>query len=343
MTIFLRRLFACLFLLLAPAAAFAAEKTIIILDASGSMWGKIDGKPKLEIARQTLRAVLQSVPADTELGLIAYGHREKGSCADIEMVVAPAQNTAGAINTAVSKMKFLGRTPLSAAVQRAAEELRTSEDKANVILITDGLETCKADPCAVAAELKKSAIGLTVHVVGFGLSAAEGKQVACVAENTGGKYFPASDAKGLEDALKRTVAAAPQPKPAPAAPKPAPAAPKPAPNHKHHPGLELMPDVALEPTGQNNGLTVEHVAELEFPKEGTIEQCKASCESDKLCAAWRYEPKGSFFVNHARCFRFDYALEADYRFYDPSEGWASGMKKDARLLVRPFSLDETKN
>lgn len=337
MATFTRRLFACLFLLLVPAGASAAEKTIIILDASGSMWGKIDGKPKLEIARQTLRSVLQSVPADTELGLIAYGHREKGSCADIEMVVAPAKNTAAAINSAVGKMKFLGRTPLSAAVKRAAEELRTSEDKANVILITDGLETCKADPCAVAAELKKSAIGLTVHVVGFGLSDAEGKQVACVAENTGGKYFPASDAKGLEDALKRTVAAVPEPKPVPAA------EPKPAPNHKHHPGPELMANVALEPTGQNNGLTVEHVAELEFPKEGTIEQCKASCDGDKLCAAWRYEPKGSFFVNHARCFRFDYALEADYRFYDPSEGWASGMKKDAKLLVRPFSPEETKN
>ncbi len=336
MRVNLRQLLACVFLLFAPATAFSAERTIIILDASGSMWGKIDGTTKLEIARRTLRNVLQSVPSDTELGLIAYGHREKGSCADIELVVPPAKNTAKSITTAVNKMKFLGRTPLSAAVKQAAEELRAHENNASVILITDGLETCNADPCAVAAELKKGAIGLTVHVVGFGLSDEEGKQVACVAENTGGKYFPASDAKGLEDALKRTVAAAPQPKPEPAP------EPKPQSASKHHPGLELMPNVALEPTGQNNGLTVEHVAELEFPNEGTVEQCKASCDGDKLCAAWRYEPKGSYFVNHARCFRFDYALEADYRFYDPSEGWASGMKKDAKLLVRPFDPEEAK-
>ena len=33
-----------------------------MLDASGSMWGQIDGKPKLEIARESLRTVLQIDP-----------------------------------------------------------------------------------------------------------------------------------------------------------------------------------------------------------------------------------------------------------------------------------------
>ena len=72
------------------AFASAADRAIIVLDASGSMWAQIDGKPKLEIARETLRTVLQTVPADLELGLMAYGHREKGSCDDIELIVPPA-------------------------------------------------------------------------------------------------------------------------------------------------------------------------------------------------------------------------------------------------------------
>ena len=57
------------------------------------MWGQIDGKPKLEIARDTLRTVLQTMPADLELGLMAYGHREKGTCDDIELIVPPAAGT----------------------------------------------------------------------------------------------------------------------------------------------------------------------------------------------------------------------------------------------------------
>ena len=53
------------------AIAAAADRTIVILDASGSMWGQIDGKPKQEIARQSLRGVLQSVPAAKEIGFMA--------------------------------------------------------------------------------------------------------------------------------------------------------------------------------------------------------------------------------------------------------------------------------
>ena len=78
---------------LAPAMAQAEGKTIIVLDASGSMWGQIDGRPKLEIAREALATVLAGLPADTEMGLMAYGHREKGSCTDIELIVPPGPGT----------------------------------------------------------------------------------------------------------------------------------------------------------------------------------------------------------------------------------------------------------
>ncbi|KFN41542.1 hypothetical protein N787_05575 [Arenimonas metalli CF5-1] len=188
---------------------------MIVLDASGSMWGQIDGKPKLQIARETLATVLADTPAGTELGLVAYGHRSKGDCRDIELVIRPGAGTAPAINDAVAKMKFLGMTPLSDAVTAAARELRHTERRATVVLVTDGLETCKADPCAVAKALEESGVDFTAHVVGFGLSAEEGKQVACLAENTGGRYFAANDASSLAAAIARTVVDAP-----PAAPSP---------------------------------------------------------------------------------------------------------------------------
>ena len=192
--------------------AQAADRAIIVLDASGSMWGQIDGKPKLEIARETLKSVLPTLPGDLELGLMAYGHREKGNCQDIELVVPPAAGSAGAIADAAARLKFLGKTPLSEAVRQAAEALRYTEDKATVILITDGIETCNADPCALGNELETSGVDFTAHVVGFGLSREEGRQVACLAENTGGRYIQAKDEGELRDALTTTVAAKPAPK-----------------------------------------------------------------------------------------------------------------------------------
>ncbi|RWN51303.1 VWA domain-containing protein [Mesorhizobium sp.] len=237
-----RSIVAAALLLWMTTLGLAGDRVVIVLDASGSMWAQIDGKPKLEIARESLRTVLQSVPADKEIGFMAYGHREKGSCEDIELIVPPQAGSAGAVSTAADSLKFIGKTPLTSAVRQAAEALKYTEDKATVILITDGLETCKGDPCALGRELKAAGVDFTVNVVGFGLTADEGKQVACLADNTGGKYIQASDEKALQDALVETIAAAPAPAPEPApAPQPV-AAPE-------KPEFNFMPAVVLAEGG----------------------------------------------------------------------------------------------
>ena len=94
MTATVRYMLGMVMLLVLTTASMAADKAIIVLDASGSMWGQIDGRPKLEIARESLRNVLKSMPSDLELGFMAYGHREKGNCSDIELIVPPATGTA---------------------------------------------------------------------------------------------------------------------------------------------------------------------------------------------------------------------------------------------------------
>ncbi|RWC36385.1 MAG: VWA domain-containing protein [Mesorhizobium sp.] len=237
-----RSVAAAILLLGMTTLGLAADRVILILDASGSMWAQINGKPKLEIARESLRTVLQSVPADREIGFMAYGHREKGSCEDIELIVPPQAGSAAAVSAAADSLKFLGKTPLTSAVTQAAEALKYTEDKATVILITDGLETCKGDPCALGKELRAAGVDFTVNVVGFGLTADEGRQVACLADNTGGKYIQASDEQALQDALVETIAAAPAP-----ALEPAPA-PQPAPEPEK-PEFNFMPAVVLAEGG----------------------------------------------------------------------------------------------
>jgi len=204
-------------LLLATASVAASEpqqaRTIIVMDGSGSMWGQIDGRPKLEIARETVADVVGKLPANQTLGLIAYGHRRKGDCKDIELIVPPAPGTSGKVLNAVNDMRFLGMTPLSEAVRQAAQALRHTEQAATVVLVTDGLETCNLDPCAVANELEKSGVNFTAHVIGFGLTRDEGAKVACLATNTGGRYLQASDGAALSAALRQAVS-----EPAPAKP-----------------------------------------------------------------------------------------------------------------------------
>ncbi len=65
-----------------PAAAQTAgapAETVVVLDASGSMWGRIDGRPKIEIAREATRTLFEGFPAQARIGLVAYGHRRTAS------------------------------------------------------------------------------------------------------------------------------------------------------------------------------------------------------------------------------------------------------------------------
>ena len=225
--------------LLLAFPALAADRAIIILDASGSMWAQIDGKSRIEIARDSLKQVLAGVPADLELGFMAYGHRSKGDCKDIEMLVPPAPGTADQISAAADALNPKGKTPLTAAVEQAADALKYTEDKATVILITDGIETCDADPCQLATDLEKKGVDFTVNVVGFGLSKSGGAAVKCLADNTGGKYISADDEDGLKDAIQVAVDTS---APSSEEPAPPPSSEEPTPDVNFAPTATLSED-----------------------------------------------------------------------------------------------------
>lgn len=201
-----------LMLMLVPARAEEGARVILVLDASGSMRAKIDGKSKMEIAKEVVATVLSTWKPQDELGLVAYGHREKGSCSDIEVLREPGLVNINDYMSAVDALSPKGKTPMTAAVKMAAESLQYTEKKATVILVSDGIETCGLDPCAVAEELEKLGVDLTVHTVGFGLDdkGAVG-QLKCLAEKTGGTFTTADNASELQAALTKTVQAPPPP------------------------------------------------------------------------------------------------------------------------------------
>ncbi|MEO0722161.1 MAG: VWA domain-containing protein, partial [Pseudomonadota bacterium] len=192
--------------LCAGTALQAEDATMLVMDASGSMWGQIDGVNKVVIARDVVRDSLGAAAVTQSLGLIAYGHNRKGDCSDIEVLVPPAKGTNSAIAAAVAAINPKGKTPLTEAVRRAAAAMQHTENRSTVVLVTDGLETCDADPCALARQLEQSGVDFTAHVVGFGLSRADGAAVACLAEETGGRYFDAGNAGELAAALSVAVA-----------------------------------------------------------------------------------------------------------------------------------------
>jgi Ca-activated chloride channel homolog len=181
-------------------------KMIIILDASGSMVQKIKGKrSKIEIAKEVVGTLVRNLDPNIEVGFMVYGHRAKGDCSDIELMVPPIGSNADLILSQLNKIQPKGRTPICASVEKAAEELRYTEDKASVVVVTDGEETCGGDPCALGKKLKEKGIDFKAHIVGFGLENGEGAGLKCLADATGGLFVEARSAESLTAALNTAV------------------------------------------------------------------------------------------------------------------------------------------
>jgi Ca-activated chloride channel family protein len=191
--------------------------TVLIVDSSGSMAAQEpDGRAKLDAARGVLAPMLEAWPAEGELAVVAYGHRREADCADIETLVPLGPVAPAAARAALDALRARGKTPISGALQHAAGLL--PPDRGSILLVSDGIETCEADPCAVAAALRRANPRLLIHVVGFGLAEGEAAQLSCVAANAGGRFFDAGTAADLATALTaavEAVAAPPSPAPPP--------------------------------------------------------------------------------------------------------------------------------
>lgn len=183
----------------------ALSPIIFIYDASGSMWGQIEGKSKMEIASTVLSDAVNKLPDNQQIGLVAYGHRNEGDCKDVEFLAEVAQGNKSRINESLKKIKPLGKTPLAYSATLVIDKLRQSKMKSTIILITDGIESCDGSICDVIKSAKEEGIDFRLHIVGFGLKAGETEQLRCAAEAGDGKYYDAADAGNLTAALSEAT------------------------------------------------------------------------------------------------------------------------------------------
>lgn len=184
----------------------AKAKMIIILDASGSMTEKIEGnRTKIDIAKQVVGDLVRNLDPNIDVGFMVYGHRSKGDCDDIELMVPPEVSDHAMILKRLNQIQPKGRTPICRAVEKAAEALRYTEDKASVVIVTDGEETCGGDPCSLGKKLSETGVDFKTHIVGFGLGKGEGAGLRCLANETKGMFLEARDTATLTSALNATV------------------------------------------------------------------------------------------------------------------------------------------
>lgn len=187
---------------LSVAHAETFPEVMFILDASGSMWGQAGEQTKIEAARDVMRKIVPALPSEVKVGLTAYGHNRKGDCSDIEILVPAGSDDRNILLDYVEKINPKGKTPIAGSVKKVVETLKTKENETTIILVSDGEETCNADPCEAVRALKTLGIKFVLHVVGFDVDEKQKEQLSCIAKAGGGQYFGANNADTLLGAFK---------------------------------------------------------------------------------------------------------------------------------------------
>lgn len=195
-----------------PTASIEDRAIEFVVDASRSMWGRMEGEPKMVVAKQTLLGVSQDFSGPSHLALRAYGNRsasENKDCRDSELLVAFGRDNRAQINKSIEGLRPLGQTPLAFALNQAARDFDGISGEKAVVLVTDGIESCGGDPVAEANALRNQ--GVAIHVIGFGLGNAKDEDTAsldAIAQAGNGRFFLAGSAAELKDAIVGSVGTA---------------------------------------------------------------------------------------------------------------------------------------
>ena len=179
-------------------------RILFVFDASNSMnaiWG---GQRKIQTATNLLSETLEQLHTsdDLELALRVYGHGTKHivgeqDCDDTELVVPFHNSNNLIIKQALGRIRAQGTTPIARSLELAAEDFPNSSGRNVIILITDGIEACDQDPCAVSRALQSKNITVKPFVIGMGIDDEMALGLRCI-----GNFYDAADADAFEHVLQ---------------------------------------------------------------------------------------------------------------------------------------------
>jgi Ca-activated chloride channel family protein len=189
----------------APKTPKELTRILFLFDCSGSMNATFQTAPKINIAKKLLGELLDSLKKvnNLELALRCFGHQvpwPPGDCNDTRLEVPFSRNNGDVIKNRLSNIEAKGTTPIALSLQACEKDFPDLNARNIIILITDGIEECSGDPCAVSLQLQKKGIILKPFVIGVGLDENFKKSFDCV-----GNYYDASNEDNFKNVLKIVI------------------------------------------------------------------------------------------------------------------------------------------
>ncbi|GIP26677.1 hypothetical protein J23TS9_18070 [Paenibacillus sp. J23TS9] len=185
----------------------------ILLDASGSMKAQINGKSKMDSAKEAIQIFADKLPQNAEVSLRVYGHKGTGSqkdkqvsCNSTEEIFHGLGDQTNQMNTALQGVKPAGWTPIANALKSVKQDINPETTDSVVYVVSDGIETCGGNPVQVAKELNQSEVKTVVNIIGFNVDNEGQKLLRQVATSGGGEFTSVDNDESLKNYLNEAYA-----------------------------------------------------------------------------------------------------------------------------------------
>jgi Ca-activated chloride channel family protein len=153
-------------------------RILFVFDASFSMYGTWQSGMKMDIAKKLFTTFLDSLKnvKNLEVGLRCFGHQTNlqptRNCQDTKLEVAIGRPMVAipAMKASIEQIVPRGTTPIAYTLEKCGGDFPNDGKITRniIILITDGIEECDGDPCAVSLSLQSKGIVLKPFVIGIG-------------------------------------------------------------------------------------------------------------------------------------------------------------------------------
>ncbi len=189
----------------------SGDKLLFVVDFSNSMGEYLEHKTKVNQVKEMMKRILPQISPDTKVGIRVYGHTcnliALNACRSSELLVPLAQNNATNINSAISKLRPRGMTPITYSLKQAVKkDLAQHDGIKHIILLTDGGENCDESPCDYSIELVKTRKDIKIDVIAFNVHDSEDlAQLKCTADVTGGHFVEADTNAQLMRSMEELI------------------------------------------------------------------------------------------------------------------------------------------
>ncbi len=184
-----------------------AKRAVVVLDSSAAMLAPLERFKKYYLVRKNLQSALSAPPTGVDIGLVAYGHRRRAACDDVEVLQPVGPFDVRTFFRGLTSVRPKGVSPVAEGLRLAASALGEGGGKGGKILLVAGApDSCESDPCATAAELAAADPALSIDVVWLADPDADLAQPQCIAKAGRGKLSTATTMAESEQMLVEAFA-----------------------------------------------------------------------------------------------------------------------------------------